>query len=273
MRTLTYILTAVTLLGGCRSSSEPIPLQPVPFQLRSSVPADSVTILSSQTDFSAFFDQEIPASEVRVRIIPEPISLGSVSTHGRTFDQLEIELSARGLAHWLLLDGPRFLRPYRVRVFTGYAGGSYDFPDPDNQPCLVVGELGQIGQIEGDVSKSPGGPDPQYTVIFAFHVDDLPADPDPTEIFFLAPPVAIALAELDAQNPGDWGFRMESLLIYEVYALIAVLDTSGDGVYDPREDWWGYPQDPESRSLSYAEAHIDACTPRIGLIELRPPIE
>lgn len=226
-------------------------------------------------DFSASFNRDVTDADVQMMFVPQPISMGTVATHGRTYDRLDVEFrsseSQNQFAHWILLDGPNFLRPYLIRLFTGDASGDYDFPNPDI-PCLVVGDLGQIGQMDGEIGTPPGGPDPENTLVYAYLADGLGSDPDPSLIFFVAQPVAVTMATHAANKPGDWAYRVNQLQIYERYTVIAVLDTSGDGIYDPTEDWWGYPQDPASRRLTYAEAHIDACTPKLDRVELRRPI-
>lgn len=271
MRELIYILAAVTLLGGCRSSSEPEALKPIPIQLRSSFPADSVTVAPGVFDLSVDFNQEIGIDDVRMLLVPASPSMGTPQTHGRSYDRLDIEPSVNSLAHRVLLDGPRFFRPYLIRIYNGDANGSWLIPE-EREPCWLVGDLGQIGRIDGEISSPPGGPDPTHCVIFAYERDGLGAAPDPKLIFEIAQPISIALAEKGSPGPGVVSYQVDNLVIYERYTVIVVLDTSGEGNYDPREDWWGYPQDPYSYRLTDAEAHFYVCTPRLDQVRLRRPI-
>jgi hypothetical protein len=271
MRELFCILTAVTLLGGCRSSSDPAPLKPIPIQLRSSFPADSVTVAPGVFDLSVAFNQEIQDDDVRVLMVPAARSPGTLQIHGRSYDRLGIVPSSYGLAQRVLLDGPRFLRPYLIRIYTGDASGDWWIPS-DLEPGRILGDLGQIGQMDGEISSPPGGPDPTHCVIFAYERDGLGEFPDPELVFEIAQPVSIALAEQGSPSPGVVWYRVNNLVTYERYTVIVVLDTSGEGNYDPREDWWGYPQDPHTFRLTEAEAHFYVCTPRLDQVRLRRPI-
>lgn len=271
MRSLVLLITAVALLGGCRSSSEPEELRPFPIQMRSSVPADSVTVDGSSLIFSAKFNQQVSTEDVRLTVIPTPLSMGEPVAHARTFDQIGLEPWPFSLSHQILMDGPRFLRPYLVRVFTGDAGGDFWFPDERN-PCLIEGDLGQVGELYGKILSPPGGPHPGNSVVFAYRRDGLGEYPDPELIFEIASPVAMVMPWAETATSDEAEFLMNHLIIYESYTVIVVLDTSGNGFYDPKEDWWGYPRDPVNYRLTAADAHLAMCAGVLDPVRLRRPI-
>lgn len=271
MRISFLLMTAVVLLGGCRSSSEPEELRPFPIQIRSSVPADMVIVDGGSLTFSASFNQTVSTDDVCLTVVPPPLSMGEPVTYGKTFNQVGLELWPYRLSHQILVDGPRFLEPYLLRFFTGDASGELWFPDEGN-PCLIEGDLGERGELYGEVYRPPGGPDPVDAAVFAFRRDGLGDFPDPELIFETASPVAMTMTWESYDTDSGTGFLMEHLIIYESYTVIVVLDTSGNGLYDPKEDWWGYPRDPVSHRLTAAVAHLAMCAGVLDPVHVHPPI-
>ncbi len=266
------VLAAASLGSGCKSSTQPQEILPFPIQLRATTPGDSVTVVDLPLAFSATFNQEVAVEDVIPRMIPMAREMGSPSVHGRTFDLSGVMPASTSLAHWMILDGPRFLHPYVVHFFTGNTRGNFYFPDPEVQPCLVTGDVGQVGMIIGQIfSNRSSAPSLQYTLVFAYRRDLLGPDPGLEEVL-AATPQAVSLAETPALQPAVILYAVENLVIDVEYTLLAIVDTSGDGLYRIEDDWWGYAHDVATGALSFASAHIDQCTPILN-VEMRPPTE
>ena len=269
---ITLIAAAAFAGGGCRSSSEPEEILPFPIQLRATTPGDSVTVVSVPLTFTAIFNQDVSLGDIITRLIPAASDPGTATVQGRTFVLSQLAPSSSRLAHWMLLDGPHFLRPYLVRFFTGDARGDFIFPDPDVDPCLVSGDVGQVGQIIGNLFTSRAiAPLLQNSLVFAFEKESLGSDPK-LENLLTATPVAVGLATLPGVPEEATGFKIENLIIDVDYTLMAIIDSNGDGRYEIDDDWWGYAHNFTTGRLIFKSAHVDQCTPSLN-VEMLPPLE
>lgn len=68
------------------------------------------------------------------------------------------------------------------------------------------------------------------------------------ELMFGRPVMGVTSSVVVSTEEGGW-FRLAGLKLWVGYVVVGIVDTNGDGVYDPLEDWWGYYRDPLDTAL------------------------
>jgi hypothetical protein len=124
----------------------------------------------------------------------------------------------------ILIDGPRFVRPWlqEFRVWDR----------PETETGLIDAQVFHRREL---------GPEPLYTLMIFYDAATAAGVGSPQELFSL-PPSSAALANYDLSEGNEKRAMrvVDQLERGTYYTMAAILDTSGDGVYDPDVDWWGY---------------------------------
>jgi hypothetical protein len=246
------LVVAVAALGSCRSDPVSTEIEPPPLFLRSSVPADSAqgVWLDEPFDVRLAFNRVVEPGELQLEVLPVLLDSEPPRLEGRFVEWAGWRLDPAVNAYRLLLDGPALPIPRLLIFHPGEPSQSY-------------------GRIYGDLRM----PEPLETddaaVLWA--LDPL-REPIPGEPELLGLPVrSFDLAQL-AAGAREVGFAVRHLAVGESYIVVAILDSSGNGIHDPAEDWWGYPHAPGSNVALSARADIPLLgAPGEIVIELMPP--
>jgi len=161
----------------------------------------------------------------------------------------------------IVIDGPRFLHPWLWEFWAKEPVGPY-------------------GIITADVVQNHStGPSPAYALMLFYERDVATNANTPGELFRL-PAQRSALAVTDITDigslPSDGTPRFErvadALVQGKEYTMAVILDTSGDGVYDPQSDWWGTAH--TNQSGQWIPWYVSAQPPLLSHLleaELLPP--
>lgn len=245
-------LSLIVAAIGCRDDSTGPGIVEPPSFVRSTVPADSAEGISGTTDISVTFRRTVLESGVVLDLFPAPISQGTqvLSPTGRNITWLDVELDPDVLAYRLLVDGASVPTPEQILLF----------------PTTLPGVAGRMG---GCLSLSEEGPDLSETVVFAVP----PADEDLSvhalpDFFRRQHASSIALVGPGPEECASFYFF--TYMKVEPVAVIAVIDSSGDGEYDLDDDWWGY-LGSESAASSILPSDSPFGVPLNLHITLHPP--
>jgi hypothetical protein len=248
--TLCLVPPFLLAMAACVEAHQEL-LRPPPILIRNVVPRDS-TVVSDQGGWPLSIDFRTPIEpgELKLRVVPTPDAFGlpTLSPSGLTLSIANVDLKDGNLKHRLLIDGPRLERP-RVLEYT-------------------VGSP-PIGSILGYLSTpKPAIARVDHAILFAYP-ESANIDPSAPESALSNQPFAIAkiAPRPKATVEAVWGIG--SLSSGKYYLIIAIVDTNGDGEYDPSVDWWGYHHPPGDMSIYALQAATLA--PLTGSIELRPP--
>lgn len=231
------ILLGVLMLSGNSCREEPRPVQRVPARLQikgalPDFPAHDVyppNYVLYDVDFptSLRFDLNEPAhvDEITVSFFPaaEPGWSKRASTTSGIFWLDAYQPDQNTWMQRILIDGPRFARPWLQEFLVKER--------PEDE----------LGLVESQVfHRFSEGPALLYTLMLFY--DDTTAGGvlSPVELFDLQAQSAV-LANFELHEPGEQrAMRMvDHLERGTFYTMAAILDTNGDGIYDPELDWWG----------------------------------
>ncbi len=159
----------------------------------------------------------------------------------------------------IVVDGPRFDHPWLWEFW-------------------VVKEPG-VGYTYIDanvIQRHQMGPSPQYAV-FLFYPQEVASGVQSPAELFECPAVRAALPVLDLSGPSEAHFQrlVDGLHEDTYYTMAVILDTDGDGVYDPHLDWWGTAHvNPSGKWLPcYAQPQPAPDSPSLEAELLPPPVE
>lgn len=212
------------------------------------------------TNISIPFNRASDAVDaLRFRLIPAPESAGDItpSPSGRILTWNNVLPAASTRVQRLLIDGPTMEAPF---LRTWYVGG----PTP-------------LGLFRGSVFVDENtGIDPTDTLIFAvcaFCEDTPPFNPLEPDSFNDQEPLGVALVStIGKKEDLEATYVMSRLDNRGQFLVVAILDTSGDGLYDPTQDWWGFYGDRLSNDpiAVTARAGFDSIATKVD-IDLGPP--
>jgi hypothetical protein len=221
---LILLLLASAIASYGSSCNDPFdgPTIPPPLIVRSVTPADSVQLGSYDPfDLSITFNRVLTLDEITVRVVPAPAASGQLTTtgSGRNVAWFGLALDPTRPAHRLLLDGASMSRPFSIQWYT-----------PGTLPHAFFS-----GKITSDDPRKVSA---LGAVVFAL---DLQAAFNPLEPGSLTQVEPKAITVVTAVNgTGDAAYAIGNLAEDSKYIVVAVFDSSGDAVYDPSEDWWGF---------------------------------
>lgn len=216
------VLAAFLTAASCRTD-EKDELKAAPTQVTFTVPADSALLpLDAVRNISIDFQRSVSSTaEIELRLYPPPSSSGEIrlTAGGRNVTWFDVAPEPNSRRQHLMIDGPNFLQPYIIRWFTG---------TPHN------------AEFQGDViAPTVLGTVTQDAVVFA--IDEfggfdplVPESFETSDIRAVSPPYRVGSPDLVAD------YRFGNLPPGSAYLVVAIYDSSGDGIYDPRDDWWGY---------------------------------
>ncbi len=194
---------------------------PPPLFVRSTTPADSAQLdQPDPINLSITFNRVTKVSEVILDLYPVPAAAGTLQTtgSGRNITWFDLSVNPTRNVHTLLIDSQAMENPFLLEWNTG--------PRP-------------FGRFSGVVtSEAPAVESPEGAVIFA--LDELsPFSPLQPESFLDIR--AERISSVGFVNSVDEGlYGVSGADTNDVFLVVVVKDTSGDGIYDPRDDWWGF---------------------------------
>jgi len=135
-------------------------------------------------------------------------------------------------AYRLVLDGPSMPTPIVLSYYSS-----------EHSP--------KEGGMHGHLMISRGRTKPEHVLVYALvpagREDDF-ALTGAEETMLGRPILGVTRTILVPTQEGGW-FRLAGLENGRRYLVFAILDTSGDGVYDLDTDWWGYYRDEVDTAL------------------------
>lgn len=237
---LVAILATVPLCGSsCRRTTEAERL-PAGLKIQSALPAfpdDDVFPpnyvlydVEYPTNLSFQFNEPVSVDEVVVQFFPEPAAPGEkyASRTSGIFRLDGYQPAGQTVIQRILLDGPRFVRPWLQEFLVRQV------PAED------------MGFIEGQVFHNfSDGPELVNTLMLFYAASEVGEIATRPEIFD-HPAASAVLASTDFSWDTELraGRVVDQLENGAYFTMAAILDTSGDGVYDPRTDWWGVARIP-----------------------------
>lgn len=256
MRPVAPAFAILILLAACRSGVTDPPLEPIPNDLRSTVPADSAQNVAGDGPLaiSVVFHQPVALDAISLQLVPPAPSRGMtvLSPTGRVATIHDVELSYDQPAYVLVVDGARMVAPRVVHFFPGAS-------------TAVTGRLG------GCLTGRPPGREASEALVFAIDAGSVAHDGDSMLATSRADRVGVSIA--DFQIPGCGAFYWIRFLDpTRQYLVFAILDTNDDATYDIQTDWWAvHHTRGESAALPVWPGVI---APPISVdLELRPPLD
>lgn len=258
LRTLPWIVLAGLL--ACEDDfTDPQERPPLTVTGTAMVPAEEAQLLPDDPiDISVPFNRAPDGLDnVLFRLFPEPGSAGEItpSPSGRILTWNDVVSAPDVRVQRLLINGPTMEAPF---LRSWFVGG----PTPN-------------GLFRGSVLvEESTGIDPSNTLVFALCVfcEDAFNPLDPASFSVQEPLSLTAVVPPPAKDDIETTYVMSKLPDRSQYLVVAVLDTNGDGQYDPRQDWWGFYGDQLSNDprVVTARAGFDSIATMVD-IELGPP--
>lgn len=236
------VLGTLLLSGSsCRTESEPVRL-PAGLKIQSARP--DFPVMGDFGPIYVLYDVEYPATlsyelnepavidEITVQFFPAPSQNWQEwsSTTSGIFRIDDFDPRPDTGMQRILIDGPRFVRPWL-----------HEF-------LVRTRDWRELGFIDGQVfHRFANGPEVVNAVMYFYDAATASGVASASELFDL-PPQSAVLADWDLSEDGEMRARriVDHLVYGELYTMAAILDTSGDGVYDPEVDWWGTAGTPGS---------------------------
>ena len=256
---------AILLLAGFVACEDPFVNPEVRLPLvvteTSVIPSEAARLDQGDlTNISIPFNRPPDAADaLQLVLLPPAASAGEVtpSPSGRILTWNNVLPLQGTRVQRLLIDGPSMEAPF---LRTWFVGG----PTP-------------LGIFRGSVFMDENtGIDPTQTLIFALCVfcDEVsPFNPLQPESFNDQEPLGVALVSgVQSKDDIEASYVMTRLVDRAQFLVVAILDTSGDGRYDPTRDWWGFHGDRLSNDpiVVTARAGFDSIATMVD-IELGPP--
>jgi len=241
-------------LAACRSGVADPALEPVPNDLRSTVPADSAEYVGADGPIAitVVFQQPVASDAIQLDLFPPPRAIGqlTLSPTGRVATLHDVELSTAQPASVLLVDGTDLRAPRLVHFFPGSTWSAH-------------------GRLGGCITGRPLEPPVSQALVFAVDAAEVSHDADSFLETSRAERFMVTTAEFGTPDC-DAYYWMRFLDVSRRYLLFAILDTNRDAAYDIASDWWGvYHETGQPTAVAVAPGVLTA--PTWLDIELRPP--
>jgi hypothetical protein len=233
-----YPLLLIVVLSafsqGCGIDTADISTQTPPLIVRveGTAPHDSTENLFDSRGLPLIvnFNRQFAPGEVsHLELVPRPLSMGTIQNPGSDARQIvlgDVILDPAYSAYRLVLDGPAMPAP----IVLSYYSSEHSAIE---------------GAMHGHVMISRGRTKPENVLVYALVPagrEDEFALTGAEEIILGRPVLGVTSTILINGVEGGW-FRLAGLEKWRSYMVIAILDTSGDGVYELDTDWWGYYRD------------------------------
>jgi len=155
----------------------------------------------------------------------------------------------------ILIDGPRFAHPWLWEFLT------------KAQSAVSGSILAIAGQ------RTVGGPSPEYTLLLFYDYETAGYVNSPAQLFALpAHTVDLAITKNRDAERESYLEVVDGLTAGKYYAMGIILDTSGDGIYDPQVDWWGIATDGATSLVpTFVPALTDPIAMKVLDADLRAP--
>lgn len=238
-RILIALFVLAAIAAGCGFDKADIEAETPPLQIGSgTTPADSTEYLfdTEGLDLVVMFKRPMEGREVtHLQLVPTPAVMGAIDNPAANPRQIvlhSVVLDTIYPAYRLILDGPTMNEP---EILSYYSRQHSAFE----------------GAMQGSVMMSRGDGRAAGALVYALVPPGLEGDfaLHGGEATFLGRPIVGATHTLSVYSvEGAW-FRLAGLQLYRRYLVAAILDTNGDGEYDPSEDWWGYYRDEVDAAL------------------------
>ncbi len=267
---LAVLGTLLLSVSSCRTESEPVRL-PAGLKIQSARP--DFPVMGESGPIYVLYDVEYPTTlsyelnesatvdEVTVQFFPPPAQDWREwsSTTSGIFRIDDFDPRPDTGMQRILIDGPRFVKPWLHEFMVR------DVPDE------------AFGFIEAHAfHRFDGGPSVFNTLLLLYDQSVVGTVGSRRDIFDYPASTAV-LADFDISEGGEQrAVRVvDKLMNGAFYTMAAILDTSGDGIYDPEVDWWGVarlPDVPNWKPL-YVRATQDGLDlMRIDVEMLPPPV-
>jgi len=225
-------LIVAVIIAGCGFDKADIPAETPPLQLgRGTTPADSTEYLFDPDGLNrvVMFKRAMEGREVtHLQLIPTPAVMGPIlnpASNPRQVLLQSVVLDTIYPAYRLVMDGPTMTEP---EILSYYSRNHSAFE----------------GAMQGNVMISRGDGRPHGVLVYALVPpgleDDFPLHGGEATILG-RPIVGATKALVLSSSEGAW-FRL-GVGLFHRYLVLAIVDTDGDGEYDPTADWWGYYRD------------------------------
>lgn len=229
------LLLPLLALAACGIDKADIGMDTPPLLQREegTSPADSTANLydADGLDLVVNFNRAFEAGEITLaQIVPRPAELGPIDNPSTNPKQVVFHravLETAFPAYHLVFDGPSMPAPVLLTYFSG-TPSAFD------------------GGIQGHVFISRGITSPGDALVYALVPIGREAEFELSgneETLFGRPVLGVTKTLLIPTEEGGW-FALGGLEVYRRYLVLAMLDTSRDGVYDREVDWWGFYAEP-----------------------------
>jgi len=213
-----FVLLVLLALVGCEGDFRDDPL-PAPLAVREVVPAeDAVVPRDLPVGLSVTFTRAISGlDEIRLTLVPDAdAGRPELSETGRTVTWLGVQPRESTILQQLLIDAPTMVRPYvhywrTSAEVAALVTGFVSTPDP---------------RVRSDAA-----------VVFALHAGS-GFNPLDLRTFVQAQPSGVGVG---IERP-DLSYTTVTVPLPAhggEYYILAIVDTTGDLIYDPTEDWHG----------------------------------
>jgi hypothetical protein len=240
IRAAVLLLVAVSFGSGCGFDDKETLVETPPLRVtpQGTVPADSTEYLfdADGLDLVATFNREVATDDVpHLQLVPRPAAVGAILNPAPNPRQIVLEsvvLDPIYTTYRLVLDGPAM-------------------PGPDIVTYYSAQRTAFEGSMQGNVRISRGNTEPEDVLVYALVPPGLEEDFPLTgseETILGRPVLGVTRSVLVLGEEGGW-YRLAGLDSGRRYLVLAILDTTGDGIYDLAEDWWGYWRDEVDAAL------------------------
>ena len=234
LRPLLTILPLLAFAQGCGIDKAEIGTKLPPLFVRpeGTAPRDSTENLFDPKGLALVvnFNRAIGPGEVtHVELVPTPLEMPTIRNPGSSQSQIVLGnaiLDPAYSVYRLILDGP-------------------SMPAPTVLSYYSAAHSAREGAMHGRLQISRGRTKPENALVYALVPAGKESEFDLTgaEETILGRPVLGATSTILLGPEEEGWFRLAGLQNWRSYLVLAILDTSGDGIYDLDTDWWGYYRD------------------------------
>lgn len=232
-RSLPWLLTVLLALGtGCEESNDSGEFIPPPISVRQWTPAPNAQVGPDLTTIEIVFTRAVAPGTLVSRIFPAPVSTAGFAPANpdsrRQWNWLELELDVAAGAYHVVVDGLEMNRPHTLSFGV--------------DPARNV-SVGLAGFLETPNFQLV---DPEPTMVHALRRATTFNPSQPASWVDAQDDIVAVKALFDDNVSVDeprLAYRVDFLEEERRYYLVAIQDTNGDLVYDPRDDWWAISRD------------------------------